>query len=150
MWKKLTEKWNAWVQSLQTREWALWLKSAGVRAVKTVAQTLIANIGVTAAMSWGDWQTALSASAMAGIVSLAMSFVSLPEADAETGTGRTWFKSALIRCLRTFGQSVASNLAAFTLLSEVNWGSVLSAALIAGALSLVTSVAGLPEASESN
>ncbi len=150
MWKKLTEKWDAWVRSIQGRGWTLWLKSAGVRAIKTVAQTLIANIGVTAAMSWGDWRTALSASVMAGIVSLAMSLVSLPETDATTNTERTWFKSAWVRCLRTIGQSVASNLAAFTLLSEVSWTSVMSAALIAGGLSLLTSAAGLPEATESN
>lgn len=148
MWKKLKQKWNAWVRSIQGRAWTLWAKAAGVRAIKTVAQTLIANIGVTAAMSWGDWQTALSASAMAGIVSLAMSFVSLPEADTTDDSQLTWGKSALIRFLRTIGQSVASNLAAFTMLSQVNWGSVMYAALIAGALSLVTSIAGLPEVSE--
>ncbi len=150
MWNKLKKKWAIWVRSIQGRAWALWLKSAGVRAIKTVAQTLIANIGVTAAMSWGDWRTTLSASAMAGIVSLCMSLVSLPETDTEPDTERTWIKSAWVRCLRTIGQSVASNLAAFTLLSQVNWVSVMYAALIAGALSLVTSITGLPEATESN
>lgn len=145
---RVCERLRAWAQAVKDRAWALWLKAAGVRALKTVAQTLIANIGVTAAMSRGDWLTALSAAAMAGIVSLAMSFVSLPEASDGADSERTWAKSAVVRCLRTIGQSVAANLAAFTLLSQVNWTSVLSAALIAGALSLVTSTAGLPETSD--
>lgn len=148
MMEKLKRKWTAWVRSVQGRVWTLWAKAAGTRALKTVAQTLIANIGVTAAMGPGDWLVALSASAMAGIVSLAMSLVGLPEETAGQGGTKDWTNAALVRCVKTMGQSVASSLAAFTLLSEVYWPSVLSAALIAGALSIVTSVAGLPETVE--
>lgn len=148
MMKKLCEKWKDWIWSVRNRAWALWAKAAGVRALKTVAQTMIANIGVTAAMSTGDWMFALSASAMAGIVSLAMSLVGLPEETAEQGGTRSWINAALIRSVKTIGQSVASSLAAFTLLSEVHWPSVAAAALIAGALSILTSIAGLPETGE--
>lgn len=148
MFKKLTKKLAAWVRSVKDRSWAIWAKAAGVRALKTVAQTLIANVGISATMNRGNWMVALSASIMAGIVSLAMSLVGLPEETDSNGGAQSWIRAALVRSIKTIGQSVASSLAAFTLLSEVYWPSVLAAALIAGALSIVTSIAGLPEAEE--
>lgn len=56
-----------------------WLKAAGVRAVKTVAQTFIASVGTAAVMSAVDWRMVLSASVLAGILSLATSVAGLPE-----------------------------------------------------------------------
>lgn len=56
-----------------------WLKAAGVRAVKTVAQTFIASVGTAAVMSAVDWKMVLSASVLAGILSLATSVAGLPE-----------------------------------------------------------------------
>jgi len=56
-----------------------WLKAAGVRAVKTVAQTLIATIGTHMVMSEVNWQMVVSASVLAGILSLATSLAGLPE-----------------------------------------------------------------------
>lgn len=56
-----------------------WLKAAGIRALKTVAQTAIATIGTTAIMSEVDWIIVGSASLLAGILSLLTSIAGLPE-----------------------------------------------------------------------
>ena len=62
--------------------WKQWFKAAGVRAVKTVAQTAVATIGTTAVMSEVDWVIVASASALAGILSLLTSVAGLPEVEA--------------------------------------------------------------------
>lgn len=56
-----------------------WLKAASVRAIKTVAQTFVATIGTSAAMNEVDWQFVISASVLAGILSIATSVAGLPE-----------------------------------------------------------------------
>ena len=56
-----------------------WIKAAGVRAIKTVAQTAVATIGTAAVMGNVDWVMVASASALAGIVSLLTSVAGLPE-----------------------------------------------------------------------
>ena len=56
-----------------------WLRAAAVRAIKTVAQTAVATIGVSAVMSEGDWIMVGSASLLAGILSLLTSVAGLPE-----------------------------------------------------------------------
>lgn len=63
------------------RDWTLWWKAAGVRAVKTIAQTAVATIGTSAVMSSVDWPMVLSASVLAGILSLLTSVAGLPEVD---------------------------------------------------------------------
>lgn len=59
-----------------------WWKAAGVRAIKTVAQTAIATIGTAAVLSEVNWLAVASASALAGILSLLFSLKGLPEVDA--------------------------------------------------------------------
>lgn len=61
--------------------WKAWWKAAGIRAVKTVAQTAIATIGVSAVMSEVDWLAVGSAALLAGILSLLTSIAGLPELD---------------------------------------------------------------------
>lgn len=56
-----------------------WCKAAGVRAVKTVAQTAVATIGTAAVMASVDWKMVVSASALAGIISLLTSVAGIPE-----------------------------------------------------------------------
>lgn len=56
-----------------------WIKAAGIRALKTVAQTAVATIGTTAVMTEVDWLMVASASALAGILSLLTSIAGLPE-----------------------------------------------------------------------
>lgn len=58
-----------------------WAKAAGVRAVKTAAQTAVATIGVSAAMSDVDWVMVGSASLLAGILSVLTSLAGIPEVD---------------------------------------------------------------------
>ena len=60
-----------------------WVKKAGVRAVKTVAQTFVATVGTTAVLSAVDWKMVVSASVLAGILSLATSVAGLPEVEVE-------------------------------------------------------------------
>ena len=62
-----------------------WLKAAGVRAVKTVAQTAIATIGASAVLSAVDWRVTVSAAVLAGLLSLLTSVAGLPE--VENGNG---------------------------------------------------------------
>lgn len=56
-----------------------WLKAAGVRAVKTVAQTFVATIGTATVMGAVDWKMVLSTSVLAGVLSIATSVAGLPE-----------------------------------------------------------------------
>ena len=58
---------------------------------------------------------------------------------------KDWIKAARIRALKTVAQSAIATLGVSSLLSEVDWLAVGSAALLAGILSLLTSIAGLPE-----
>ena len=63
--------------------WKNWIKAAGIRAVKTIAQTAIATIGTTAVLSSVDWVMVASASALSGILSLLTSIAGLPELKTE-------------------------------------------------------------------
>lgn len=56
-----------------------WIKAAGVRSIKTVAQTAVATIGTSAVMGAVDWLMVGSASLLAGILSLLTSIAGLPE-----------------------------------------------------------------------
>ncbi len=64
---------------MKNKNFEKWVKAAGVRAVKTVAQAAVAGIGTAAAMGAVDWKYVLSASVLAGVVSMLTSVAGLPE-----------------------------------------------------------------------
>lgn len=68
---------------MQTNTFLDWLKAAGIRALKTVAQTAVATIGVSAVMSEVNWIMVGSASLLAGILSLLTSIAGLPELEGK-------------------------------------------------------------------
>lgn len=63
--------------------WINWAKAAGVRAIKTVAQTFVATIGTAAVLQEVNWIMVGSASILAGIISLATSVAGLPEVSVK-------------------------------------------------------------------
>lgn len=60
----------------------IWWQNAGVRALKTSAQTMVATIGTAAVLESVDWKMAVSAAVLAGGLSLLTSLAGLPETDA--------------------------------------------------------------------
>ena len=66
---------------MKNRDWINWAKCAGIRAIKTVAQTAVATIGVSAVMSDVNWIAVGSASLLAGILSILTSVAGLPEGE---------------------------------------------------------------------
>ena len=64
--------------------WARWFKAAGIRAIKTVAQTAVALIGTNAiGMTDVNWQAVFSAAVLSGIVSLLTSVAGIPEVSVD-------------------------------------------------------------------
>ena len=63
--------------------WKTWIKAAGVRAVKTVAQTAVATVGTAAALGDVQWKMVVSASLLAGLLSVLTSVAGLPEVKVE-------------------------------------------------------------------
>lgn len=64
--------------------WIKWIKAAGIRAIKTVAQTAVALIGTNAiGITEVDWVGVASGAALAGVVSLLTSLAGIPEVEAE-------------------------------------------------------------------
>lgn len=70
------------MNKLKERNWKVWIEKAGIRAIKTVAQTAVATIGTSIAMEEVNWMIVASASLLAGILSLLTSIGGIPEEDA--------------------------------------------------------------------
>lgn len=63
------------------RNWKLWTKAAAIRAIKTMAQTAVAMIGVSAVMQEVNWIAVGSAALLSGVLSVLTSVAGLPEAE---------------------------------------------------------------------
>lgn len=70
-----------------SEKWKTWWKAAGIRAIKTMAQTAVATIGAAAVLSDVNWIMAVSAAVLAGVLSLLTSVAGLPEVKQEVSTG---------------------------------------------------------------
>lgn len=68
---------------MMSNYWKNWLKAAGIRAVRTVAQTAVATIGTSAVMGDVNWIMVASASVLSGILSLLTSVAGIPEVSEE-------------------------------------------------------------------
>ena len=66
--------------NVNTKEW---VKAAGIRAVKTMAQTFVATVGTAVVLSAVDWKVVVSASILSGILSVANSVAGIPEVQEE-------------------------------------------------------------------
>lgn len=62
-----------------------WLKAAEIRAIKTVAQTAVATIGTAAVINQVNWLMVVSASALAGVLSILTSVAGIPEVETKEG-----------------------------------------------------------------
>lgn len=69
------------------KNWKVWAKAAGVRAVKTMAQTALATIGTTAMFDAVNWVMVASTSLLAGTLSVLTSIAGLPEVNTNDGGG---------------------------------------------------------------
>lgn len=63
------------------RNWKLWAKAAAIRAIKTMAQTAVAMIGVSAVMQEVNWIAVGSAALLSGVLSILTSVAGLPEVE---------------------------------------------------------------------
>ncbi len=61
--------------------WKHWIKAAGIRALKTIAQTMVASVGTAVVFEEVNWLMILSASGLAGLLSLLTSIAGLPELE---------------------------------------------------------------------
>ena len=61
---------------------------------------------------------------------------------------KKWFKAAIVRALKTVAQTMVSMLTVGQAFIEINWLNILSVSAVAGVISLLTSIAGLPEVKE--
>lgn len=66
------------------RDWKLWIKAAGIRAIKTAAQTFVALLPAQASISEVSWGVVLGTAALAAVASLATSLAGLPEVEKPT------------------------------------------------------------------
>ncbi len=66
---------------MQNRKWSQWAKAAGIRAMKTIAQSAVAMIPAAATITAVDWKVVVGTAALAGVVSVLTSIAGLPEVE---------------------------------------------------------------------
>lgn len=133
---------------MKKENWRTWLKAAVIRAVKTAAQTAVSLIGTTAMIGSVNWVQVASAAGLSAIVSILLSIKGLPEVEGTTGI--VWLKAAGMRALKTMAEAASGSIGSCLTIGSVDWRVVVSVTLLAGVLSLLTSLAGLPEVDSEN
>ena len=109
------------------------------RAARTALQVVLGYLMAAGTIGGVDWTTAGLAAVFAVIVSVLQAAVDLPVMH-HLG----WAAEVLGRALRTFAQTALGSVGAATLLTDVAWGTVLSAAALAALVSVVTSIVATP------
>ena len=109
------------------------------RAARTALQVVLGYMMAAGTIGGVDWGTAALAAMFAVIVSVLQAAVDLPVMH-HLG----WAGDVLGRALRTFAQAALGSVGAATLLTDVAWGTVLSAAALAALVSVVTSIIATP------
>lgn len=66
----------------------------------------------------------------------------------KTLKSKKWWKAAGVRAIKTMAQTAVATIGASTMITEINWAVVASATIVSGVLSMLTSIAGLPEVEE--
>ena len=90
---------------MKAKDWKKWAKCAGIRAIKTVAQTAIATIGTVTVLGQIDTKLVISTSMLAGILSLLTSITGLPECNSETNNALfciLWYQKSPLSRLYLF------------------------------------------------
>jgi len=109
------------------------------RAARTALQVVLGYLMAAGTIGGVDWTTAGLAAVFAVIVSVLQAAVDLPSMH-HLG----WLAEVIGRALRTFAQTALGSVGAATLLTDVAWGTVLSAAALAALVSVVTSIIATP------
>ena len=117
-----------------------WWKAALIRAAKTFAQAAVGVIPAAVTIADVDWVAVVYTASFAAVLSVLTSLAGLPEISGET---YGFWKAAGYRAVKTVFQTAVAALPAAALITEVNWLTVAGAALLAGVVSLLMSVAGL-------
>lgn len=137
--ERLKAKFNAWLKTKSGQ----WCKAAGIRALKTVLCAAIGLIPAGATISAVDFRLMIGMALCAGVASIITSLAGLPEIKDKS---MPWWKAALIRCIKTFGQVAAPLIPASVVISAVDWKTILSTAALACLASILISMkTGLPE-----
>ena len=107
-----------------TKSFKDWLKDAGIRAVKTIGQVGLSSIAGASTVAAVNWQQCGLAAALAGVSSLLMSVVDLPEFSGRWA--KTYWGALLMRIIRTAAQAAIGAIGSAVLITDVNWPIVLS------------------------
>lgn len=123
----------------------MWWKAAGLRVLKTFAQAAVGLIPAAVTIAEVDWLTVFYSAALAAVLAFLTAFAGLPEVD---GTKYGKVRAALYRAIRTVAQTAIGMIPAAATIVTVDWKTVLSAAVLAGIVSVLMTVANLavPEA----
>ena len=120
-----------------------WLKDAGIRAVKTIGQVGLSSIAGASTIGGVNWAQCGLAAALAGVVSLLTSVVSLPEFSEKWA--KTYWGALLMRVIRTGAQAAIGAIGSAALITDVNWAMVASTVGYSVVACVFSNMSSLPE-----